>query len=325
MKVNDPKTLQAAQRDCKNILKVSNHLLHYDFTKKFEVYKISGKFTVKHIEKIVDGFTRKNILLFTCDTCGYYKNRYFIAQICSNGTINIDFKLYNSKCDYHTFDKYYKKGTFEEYRKNNDTITYIIVQDANAAIIPGVNYMDYNGRVKLTPGKWDAVRYAGDGRGHSWVSEVNATDRRGKAVKYHPLHRSAPALENIVDKSGYIVDYYKLQLLTRLQAYKADNRKKEYLQAVDPEKINILLDKINALKTRVIKAFTAAGDSEKIYSIVSALHWDYSRVYRGYEIYRDKTREKAYKSITESDRAFNDIIEIIDKITNKLNEVQKND
>lgn len=324
MNVNDVKLLKEMQHNCKGILKVSNHLLHYDFTQNFNVYKIVGKFTVKQIEKTIDGFTGKNILLFTCDTCGYYSNRYFITQICSNGSINIDFKLYSIKYDIRVFDTFYKKGSFEEYRKNDKTITYIISQAAAAAVTPARDYMDYTGRIKIKAG-WDGVRKTGDGRGRSWVSEIGATDSRGKSITYHPGHRDAAAVNNIVDKSGYIVDYYRTQLLTRAAAYKAAKRRDEYINAVNVESVDILRDKIEKMKALFIEKFTAAADYESIYKMRDILSYRYTGIYRDFEIYREKTIKKEYASIAASEKAFNIIVEDINVIMDKLNGGKKDD
>ena len=140
-------------------------------------------------------------------------------------------------------------------------------------------------------------------------------DSKGLPVKYHqPAHRlhEEPAPADCFDKSGYLTYDRRENLRRRAQALREERAKAAYLASdKQQEQIEELCGLIAVRQMELVEALTVANTSQDFKAIAKAIGeygWNtFSGIVSDYETFCEKTRNKSYPSIEDSDRAYNKI------------------
>lgn len=309
----------------KELLSKNNHALQtlheslgFDFCKPFIVDKISGKFTVNQIIKRVNVSLpdpNKVIALYVNEDCGGWLN---LVTIDHYGNITIDNKTpyyYTTKGSYNIIT-FWAKKRFEDIRKHEKVSVYIISQSKEYITTPIEKTIDYK------TGRFD---YVDNGftchGGKSYINRVTVKNRDtngekstrvliGQVFYTGMISHYKTDISQIIDKSGYFVDYKRDDLKRRAAALKADRQKAAFIASDHTDKITELETMILGRKKEIEKLFNAAVTSEDIKAVVEALN-DYRHglkwVLYSFELFKQRIVNKEYSNINNAVKAYQDI------------------
>lgn len=312
------------------LLKVNRYALRslhdtlgFDFNAPYHVYEINGKFTVRKIEKMIlaNGYNFVNsIVAVVTRRFDNYWNKDFCLATVDNSGVNIDYKThyYNNYVN-SCLDTFNRKSDFEEYRKNDNTETYVFCQLKVNLAEQKTKQVNYSERFKYVPYKYGKCC---DGKGNSWYSyiKLQLTEEKGTVVDYkvsnHCYGLKTENLEDIIDKSGYITCERR-----RDWKYKAkklrEKRAKAAFEATDnTAKINELENLIAQRKNELEEAFKNAVTAKEIQNVGKAIGDYFNSLYRivdDFEILKVKDANKEYSSIEVFNNAYNGILEKMKK------------
>lgn len=304
----------------KNALRALHDILHFDFEKPHTVHYIKGSYTAKKVLALASdtGYYEPLIAVLTKNKNNYWKDLHLVT-IDKYGKIEIDCpaKNYrgNSRIDY-----FFRKGDFEDIRKKADTETYIIIQSSLDLITPTPETLDRDKRYIYIPSPYER---AGDGHGNTYINRIKLqhTGEKGTIFEYgtepgYYVDRSNRTndINNIIDKSGYLLQHRRRELKRRAAALRAERQKAAYMETDNTAKIAELAEKIQAAKTRICEALTQAKTADQIHEIGKILYWSFARIASDFERYQAKTTEKAYHSIEQSETAYQAIIKSLDEL-----------
>lgn len=302
----------------KKLLSVDRHslqslhsVLGFDFNKPFTAWDISGRFTVKQIEKEAEKRGYNNAVLAVCvrDCAGW--NEDFSLVTIHNGAIKIDYKMpYYSKG--RGLDKIYTKGSFEDMRKSESAEAVIFAQSVDNIKKPEEKKVDFSERFKV-----ERVNYCTDGHGARWISklELRQTTNNGKRVEYGGSwyidnEKSRPQdVREVIDGSGYLLKERRAEWRRKAAKLRADREKEAYNATNNERELDELRGMIQARKMAVIEMLKTANTSEELKAVEKAVaYWHgLAGIVSDFERFERNTEEKKYRSIAESNRAFNAI------------------
>ena len=154
-------------------------------------------------------------------------------------------------------------------------------------------------------------------KGEKYISSVKIKDSNGKKTILKQYGRDIKTVDDLIDKSGYIINERRKDLKRRAEALRAERKKNEFL-AADLTKYLYDADKqMNDVKGVIsdymLKAQTS-GDIAKIN------FYKLEKVFRLYERLTGGIQDKTFASINSVERIYNDICEDINSIKNALNQ-----
>ena len=264
-----------------NALKALHDVMHYDYNKPFNVFQIDGRFTVSKIEKMTaeKGYNpfKDTIVVLTIGGNGWRRNHLCNIKLQGGGMFDITFKFYS--CHKTKIDSYITKGDFNETRKQDNITTFVICQKESDLAPKNEHKPDFANRFKVkSVSKWGY----GNG-GATYIGEVALirTDDTGSIYTYNKqgnvyYRGSRPeyeSIENIIDKSGYIVADKRRDLLHDAMALRAERAKAAYQATDNTAKLATLEKKIAEKKSEIVKALEAATTSEAIKAISKRLDY----------------------------------------------------
>lgn len=280
----------------RHALKALNEVFHIDFEKPYEAVLIEGKTTIKQILKSLNSADDSLILVLNHTTDKYiFGNRYIVGIIDTYEKVDIEFRPHYFNAE--KLDTYNMKSDFRDHLKRIELCDHHIVIAQKRALIPAAKepYVDYNDRFKKPPMKC-----------HNLV----------KGSKWE------------LDKSGYVVEYYRNDLQRRANILKADRAKAAYLASDNTKKLNEMRTRIEARKLELVE-YVKAADSANAFKVISKATNFYSNgfadIMDSFERMEKRVNEKSYKSIEDFERSYKAIsdklIENI-KILAELIEIQ---
>ena len=308
--------------------------LGFDFNAPYHVYKIDGKFTVRKIEKMIqaDKYTFKNamVAVVTRRFDNYWRKDFCLVTVDNSG-VNIDYK----QCYYYSYvnsgldilcsyvnsglDILYRKSDFEEYRKNDNTETYVFCQLKVNLAEQKTKQVNYSERFKYVPYKYGKCC---DGKGNSWYSNIKLqlTEEKGTVVDYkvsnHCYGLKTENLEDIIDKSGYIVCEHRRDWQYKARKLREKRVKAAFKATDNTVKINQLEKMIDQRKNELAEAFKNAVTAKEIQNVGKAIGGYFNSLYDivdGFERLKAKDANKEYSSIEVFNNAYNGILEKMKK------------
>lgn len=301
-----------------------------DFYKPFNMYYLKGNYTINKIYNIIHNDTKTEtlggtIILLTKNPDSYNKDLHIVTI--KNGNINIEHKVYKHTGNIKkrvNIDYYFRKSDFETTRKNNTTETFIIYQQKEYRTEQKENKINYNERYK-TIDKCSCKM--GDGRGNTWLYRLflksleNNTPEFEYEIDYYNFKTNN--INEIIDKSGYLLCQHRADLKRKAQTLKAERQKAEYNKTDNTEKIKELETIIKETKNDIIKCLSESNNHKTTSKIGRLIYFDFSYIEQDFEIFKDKTINKKFESIEKSDNCFNSIKNKIDEINKKMKEEQQ--
>ena len=323
MKNNINFDTNANKRELLNInirsLRVLHDVFGFDFCKPYSILKITGNYTVNQINKAAEsaGYVDSKIVVLTCTTGhDYYGERLKVVEIMGSD-FNIKFRKripYFLDKKNRPLDDFYAKTQFNDIRKLENAIAFVVVQRVNDLKYKAEsrnNSIDFSERYSVVD-----VRRCTDGKGAHWISSIEIIQRDGDGKKrVYSAGNRPDTTENIIDKSGYIVNERRAELKRKADALRAERAKAAYNETDNTEKINELRTLISARKREIIAMLTKAKTATEINKAQNLL--GYSGLYgivSDYERFVENTKNKAYSSIEASDKAYMRIRNKLDKM-----------
>lgn len=319
MNCNHKENAVSLLRAVPNALRGLHDAFGFDFEQPFTVLRLSGSWTVNTIQKqlAAQGFSRNvfSALLLDCrDSQRIALKEDWRIAILNRGMVYATFDHYRDKYDLprwrdfgycEPFDKFYRKGDFENVRKSGAPVYVIAQEPAYFRAKQEAKALDPARRYRVESATWD----------YNYTVNAVPLDSKGLPVKYRqPAHRphEEPAPADCFDKSGYLVFDRRENLRRRAQALREERAKAAYLASgKQQEQIEELCGLIAIRQMELVDALTVANTSQEFMAVAKAIgeySWhSFSSIVSNYETFCEKTRNKSYPSIEDSDRAYNKI------------------
>lgn len=284
----------------------------YDFELPFHIIKIEGKYTINQILKAAGQagwtYTIKNALfaIFTKDcNCTWNKDLSF-CTLESEKTIDINHRYIDG------IDRISHKGTFNDIRKKDAAITYVIIQNKKMLSVPNNKpEIDINNRYNAT-----SVIYSGNTRYYyrKNIHNIDLSDGN-KEYKYQFQYNGyINNISDVIDKSGYIVIAKKEDLKMRSAALRLD-RQKAVVDAIDYSKEITELEEIITKKRTLLAAELAnAITYEALEGIQKQLTWyndGFAAAVRKFESFKASVNGKKYRNANEVNIDYANIKELL--------------
>lgn len=302
----------------KKILSVDRHamqdlhtVLGFDFCKPFSSWYIDGRFTVKQIEKEAEKRGHDNAVIAICARDRHGWNKDFSLATTCGGVVSIDYKTpWYSKG--RGLDNFYTKGSFEEVRKSNGAEAVVFVQNREYINKPSGKKVDFSERFKV-----ERVNKSTDGKGNRWISrlDLRQTTNNGKRVEYggqwyiNGSNAKPQQLNDVIDKSGYILLDRRAELQRRAAALRAERAKAAYNATDNTRQLEELREIIQKRKSEIVEMLQNANTAKELIEVETALsRWKgFAGIVSDFERFKSNTENKKYKSIDDSNKAYQEI------------------
>ena len=297
-------------------------LYGFDFESNFIYYEHTGNFTVNSLLKNAGNEAGAQLntadyemVLLVKPFLEYGKentNTWYLVDIKENNKPSADVgNIYSKSSIYDSLDCFFTLQDFNNERKDKKVKAVLIAQKRELLKPEKVKYIDYGERYSVTD-----VRTASY-KGGKFISSASIKDGNGKKTVLNRYGRDIKTVDDLIDKSGYIINEHRKDLKHRSEALRAERKKNEFL-AADLSKYLYDADKqMNDIKSvisgYILKAQTS-GDISKInfYKLVT--------VFNLYERLTAGIQGKTFASINSVERIYNDMCVDIDSIKNALNQ-----
>jgi len=262
-------------------LKVLHNAELYDFTKDFTILKHDGRFTVAALEKeaAAAGHTADDSIIM-CYTTGrkWDPDRLYMYKLTGAGKFEVEYKIYKYTTGraYCRIDDFYCKRQLDDVRKQEEGLTtYIICQKKENQAAENPHPVDLANRFILK--KFDTYRKS---TGGEYIDRVylRRTDDAGSAYTYHDrgtfIYESRftnTAINEIIDKSGYIIDRKRDELRRKAAALRADRARAAYLETDNTNIIKELDSLFTETKNAIIEELTQATTAEALKKVSDKL------------------------------------------------------
>ena len=307
-------------------LKVLHNAELYDFTKDFTILKHDGKFTIAALEKeaAAAGHTADDSIIM-CYTAGHKwdPDRLYMYKLTGAGKFEVEYKIYKYTTGraYCKIDDFYAKTQLNDTRKQDGLTTYIICQKKENQAAENPHAVDLAARFILK--KYDTYTKS---NGTKYIDRVylRRTDDTGSAYTYHDRSNiiyesrfTKTAINEVIDKSGYIVDKKRDDLKRRAAALRAEREKAAYLQTDNAAIIAGLDALFTETKNAIIEELKKATTYDEVYKIYRKLDGWHGLAGAAQDLERIKENDNArkYSSIENFTKAADSIRAELAKLT----------
>lgn len=295
-----------------NMLKGLHDIYRFDYNALYTIRKHTGRFTVKSLIK--NGFIPEDVHTFRIVLLikrPYIRNAnsLYSVRVTSSGDFETDIKA----SYVNGVDKYWRKLDFNDDRKCDETITYIVIQRCED-LTPVKKLEDRpteRAHIVFCPTEDCDACYKvytnwGDGRhDRDWDFRWYSKDR----------------LPDSIDKSGYYLQPVRVARQRRAEEIRRNRQGMEYLHTDNTAKIEELKAQIklisDAIKMRVQFAETAVN-WVKIARVVNDWGSGFPHLFESVEKLEKDEREKAFQNQQGFMWKYNDIKSDLADICKKL-------
>lgn len=280
------------------------HILYdFDFEADFEIVKINGRFTLNSLKKTLDipALYDYNVAVIVTNV-KYNENYNYIVKATENGFC-IDFPRSVYWSEYRV-DHFWGKGNFESARKEENTTVYIILQKKELAKKASEKKPDLSERfgfVRVT--RWS------DGRGKHGISQIDVIDKQHNGKQFTYKTHQPSTSENVnyfLDKSGYLVEEKKAELIRKASALRAERKKKTVDSADFSKECTEFVEKMQEIKKSACKKVMDATNYETICDaerVLSSMRWLQLSVDR----FIERNKNKRFTSVEDVNGYINNI------------------
>ncbi len=278
-------------------LKALNETFNIDWNKPYKAVRINDNTTIKQCLKTVKAERNDLVLVLNWIDYGYFSNRFRVGVIDYNGGLEVKNGYSNYYFHAKTLDNYYCKGDFREDLKNSTRSSYhiVIAVDKKNLNEPKKHSFDYSDRYRFIK------------KGSYFTSLLSiSTGVKCEQRSYNNNY--------VIDKSGYIVSYYRDKLEYKAKILKAKREKAMYLASDNSKKVEALRLKIKARKLELIELLKNADTYESIKKVSKSLEsWGcgLASIQESFERMERGIKEKSYSSIDDFNRHYERINEML--------------
>lgn len=305
-------------------LQFCNAFAGFDFEKPHQIIKGCGNFTAKKIYSMItypgEGF---RVALLVMPGSGWRTGQLHAVRLSGEKFYPLrvdDLRYWDYNIDY-----FFSIGDFEKTRKQPDTVYYIIVQAVQYLREHHEKKLIFSERYKLldfTP--------CGDGKGSHWISRIKVQSTTGAGERFEwdiygriytvPSNKRPNDINDIIDKSGYIIRVSREALRQKAARLKAEREKAAFLATDYTNENAEILQIIKTAQNTIIKALQTVSNSEqaeKVQKAADRLRW----LYFYYEKHLDHITARDYSSKTAADRRVEELREKAAQLVQELGEV----
>lgn len=302
-------TTAALLKSAPHALQALHAALGMDFEKPFTAVLISGPFTINRCMKYVSDFDAVVAIISRTGPGFCCPNEYRLATI-DGGVLNVEVRApWGLGIDY-----FYSKTDFNDRRKSQNAETYVIAQ-RREYLNPAAPFTpDYNARHDFVADRYYHRRVGGP----AYLSEITVrqagnpsaptfTVKTGNEYNYNCDDMT---VSDMIDKSGYLLSHRRFERLQRARRLRADRAKAAYNATDNADKVAELSRLISARKSAIMAAFSAAttgADFDAVCNMLGRYYNGFVGAVNAFERFKTATAARAYKSIADSDAAYNDI------------------
>lgn len=304
-------------------MKSLHDVFGFDFCAPFEVVELNGRFTLGKLEKQLKeaGHTAETSVIAVCiaDSASSYRNYYHLATVEKGGKINVEYRpphywsrgAKNGDC----LDWFCRKSDFEAVRKSDGCSAFVFAQRKELLRIPKQYKVDFEKRYSVT-----GCRFLTYDHGARAVSNVTLKrlDGGGETVEFERIGRTfyrgehyPKTLEDLIDKSGYFVEWRRKDLQRRAAALRAEREKAAFLATDNAEKLNALEVMIREKKKALVAALEKAETSDELDAVYQSLKpygGGFASVVRDFERVREKDEKKSFASVKAFENEYSRIV-----------------
>ena len=305
-----------------NAAKAIHDAYFIDFCGPLYIFKKSGKFTVNQLlkEAAAAGYIPEDSTIIVCTTdIKYREDRIYTTQIItSRGDIDTNTRFYtysNGRSIYTKIEYYFRKSDFNDYRKQDNTTTYVICQRKANAARKNPHEVDYTSRFKVKNISYWGYSYGGP----SYIGRIDLirTDDNGTTTEYNDHGRiiwkgHTPEyndITEIIDKSGYIVNTKRDELRRRAAALKADRAKAAYTKDDNSGTVKAIRAAAEAKKAAIIAELQNATTGSELNAIGHKIYFynGLSGIFSDLERLETREANKEYTSAAAFNKACENI------------------
>lgn len=292
------------------MLKALHDLYDFDFMEEYQIIKINGRFTLNSLKKSlgITDLTGLNTAVIITNVKYNERYNYIVKAIESGFCIDYERRFYGY--EYHV-DHFFSKGSFEDTRKEENIIVYVICQKKELAKKASEKKPDLNERFIFK-----YVTRWGDGKGRHGISQIDLIDKQHNNRKFTYETSRPESSENVnyyIDKSGYLVEEQKNELKRKAARLRTE-REKAAADAVNfDNEIKTINNKILEIKSKLAVHLMDALNYDEICNtdkILNALRWLYLSVDR----FKERNEKKQFSSILDANSRLNNINLELEKI-----------
>lgn len=310
------------------ILKGLNLLFNYNYNKPYQIYKINSNFTFNQVKKEAekDGYTTSNSLIITLlridnpyhtyTLNGKTYKQYKTVKVTTSGFDLVD-KTWRANC--RSIDNDYSKSNIEEIRKNETCEGFVICQKLTDINDAKSNVIDFNTRYKLVRADYS---YSKSNR---YYHSLQLKDCNNKDIAYRfafSYTAEYTDINNIVDKSGFVIIGKKNTLKNNAKKIKAERQKNIYNKVDNKIKLADLKKQLDETKKYLCELLINTNNcevmkevSDKIgrYNGIVSLYGDFARL-------QNNENAKKYNSVSDFENSYNYIKNKLETIKTDLQE-----
>lgn len=287
-------------------LKFAHDACGFDFQKDFFITSGEGRFTYNTITKTIsENITSPYTAIVMMKSNRNYdrKKLFFVAT--DKGKFS-PLRMENISYWNYNIDYFFGVGDFENARKNC-TEKFFIIAQKNEFIAPVVKSknIDLDQRFKYLHTPYDK---AGDGKGNTWINRLNLMllDGSAKKFEYKPEYLKTEELNNIIDKSGYLVCSRRDELKNRANGLRAERAKSKALATDYTERETAIYNSIEEAKKRLAKCLvecSSVKEYDTIHKKVDIIRW----VVFDMGLHAEYRQNKKYRNIADIENRLSDV------------------
>ncbi len=304
---------------------------NFDFKKPYKIWRIDGKFTLNKIYNITGlSFSDEAVILLWDEI----KQLFYLVTLKRN-QINIDYKIYRLCNNWNLYDglridNFYRKLDFDKMRKNENSRIYVLYQSPEYKTKP-------KEAQKIEPNiRYDLIKY-------QYTYNYNETTRRIGNIEIKNKNNNLDSLNinigvndywgsdcfgedkadinNIIDKSGYLVKLKRNKLKQRVSELKKERLKNDFLQTNHNEKTKQVNELKKLIKKEVLEKISATDNVDVLLKLSSLLYFKIISLFRSIDSFNNKISSNNFNSNSEVQNMYDNIKEQSNKIIESLSEL----
>lgn len=291
----------------------------YTYNNPVAFFEINGPFTINQVKKVAEmaGFNVYTSLITLLVKNPHFNDEYDIATLTTGDTVNTDFNyVWFDRKEYGArVHRYICKGAFNENRKKENAHTFIICQLKDYIAKPEKKPVDIYSRFNVV----EVHKWCKEYGGTSYIGDIDTTrtDAAGQKWTYKKTFKGAATrLDEVIDKSGYIVDIRRDELKRRANGLRSERAKNAYIETNNAAKIEELRNMIEAKKADIIQALNGADNAAELEKICEKLNtWrGLPAIIKDFERLEAADAEKKYNSVESFEKNYTYIFTAVDAL-----------
>lgn len=305
--------LTNAQKETRKLMPSLHKACGFDFCKPYAVAEFDGRFTENKIRKMMAETTLEGesvtptthrIIILTKGGTRVNPNMWHLVEIRSNKA-NIDIRSDYSYRE--SFDYFYAKCRFDEFRKSDDCHTIVVAQNYKYCKIPEKLPLDLSERINVLRFNYSRS-YPSEKRYISSFEAVNPHTKDKVWSYVRGVHTDNA--DEIIDKSGYLL-YTRRDELKRRGVQRKEEAAKAIVDRTDfSEHVTTLTNLVAYRKGILLERFKSCNSSADYREFDRDFSYfdGFINALEDFERYCKYVDEKSFKNLEAESGMYNSLI-----------------